>query len=417
MTISKIKSCVYRLLRRSERYTGTDMVYLAKGSFWLSLGNVIIIIGSLATAVAFANLIPKEVYGQYRYAISIFAILKLFTLGGMGTAVSRAVAMGYEGSVIQAIYKKIKWGTIGALSGLAISLYFYFNGNIALAITFLIVGLFVPFFETFNIYSSYFNGKKLFSNFAKYNAILEITTSIILVIVLFLTDNLYIILLSYFLSYTILRLLLLAITLNKYRLNNKVDPRTMSYGKHLSAMNILTSIANNIDKIILWHFLGAVMVALYSFALAIPNQIKVATNELKTLALPKFSAADPAIIKKTLAKKVFKACLFLAPIVFIYIIAAPFIFKIFFPKYTEAVLYSQIFSISILFTPQALFLTYLESQMKKKQLYFTSFFSPSLRILLFLILIPPFGIMGAIISFMAARAINFASLYYLFKKS
>ena len=36
--INKIKNRIYNILRQSEKYTQTDMVYLAKGGFWLTLG-------------------------------------------------------------------------------------------------------------------------------------------------------------------------------------------------------------------------------------------------------------------------------------------------------------------------------------------------------------------------------------------
>ena len=42
------KDKTYNLLRWSEKYTKTDMVYLAQGSFWLSLGYGANIVKGLA---------------------------------------------------------------------------------------------------------------------------------------------------------------------------------------------------------------------------------------------------------------------------------------------------------------------------------------------------------------------------------
>ena len=73
--IKKIKEKIYNLLRWSEKYTKTDMVYLAHGGFWLSFGQIISSLSSFLLAIAFANLLPKETYGNYKYILSIASIL------------------------------------------------------------------------------------------------------------------------------------------------------------------------------------------------------------------------------------------------------------------------------------------------------------------------------------------------------
>src|SRR5689334_12787395 len=71
-----------RLLRWSERYMKTDMVYLAKGSFWLTLGQVAASASGLLLVIGFANLLPKEVYGTYKLILSLAGIIASFSLTG-----------------------------------------------------------------------------------------------------------------------------------------------------------------------------------------------------------------------------------------------------------------------------------------------------------------------------------------------
>ena len=99
----KIKNRIYRLLRRSERHTKTDMVYLASGGFWLTVGQIISSAATFGLAIAFANLLPKETYGTYKFVLSIAGILTIFTLPGMVTSLTQAVARNFEGSVILAL--------------------------------------------------------------------------------------------------------------------------------------------------------------------------------------------------------------------------------------------------------------------------------------------------------------------------
>ena len=184
--IKKIKKSVYAFLRYSEKYTRTDMVYLAKGGFWVTSSNVFLAVMVFITTLAFANLLPKEIFGQYKYALSVFAILKIFTLPGMNTATMRAIVQGNEGTILRSIKSKISWGVIGTIFGFILAAYYCIQGNFSLAAVFITIGFFVPIFDTFSLYNAYFVGKKLFSIQAKFSIFLESITSLILIFSLLL---------------------------------------------------------------------------------------------------------------------------------------------------------------------------------------------------------------------------------------
>jgi len=68
--IERAKILTYKILRYSERYTQTDMVYFASGGFWLLLGQFISTISAFLLLIAFANFLPKEVFGTYQYILA-----------------------------------------------------------------------------------------------------------------------------------------------------------------------------------------------------------------------------------------------------------------------------------------------------------------------------------------------------------
>src|SRR3989338_1976898 len=144
MNYERVRGRLYRFLRWSERYTKTDMVYLASGGFWLTLGQIISSAATFGLAIAFANLLPKETYGTYKFILSIAGILSVLTLPGMMTALTQAVARGFEGSVIPALKLRVRWGMLAGLGNLVVATYYYFNGNTKLTISFLIVAAFLP---------------------------------------------------------------------------------------------------------------------------------------------------------------------------------------------------------------------------------------------------------------------------------
>ena len=66
-----------RFINWLQRIARTDIRYLTKGLFWFGVQHGTSIVGALATSVVFANVLPKEIYGTYRYILSIFGILMI----------------------------------------------------------------------------------------------------------------------------------------------------------------------------------------------------------------------------------------------------------------------------------------------------------------------------------------------------
>src|SRR5436190_679725 len=110
--MQNLRAKVYSLLRKSEAIFKTDMIYLAKGGFWQAFGQASSSIFSLFLILTFANLVPKETYGLYRYILSLAGILGVFTLTGMNRSVTQAVASGYDGALKTAVTYQLKWSLL-----------------------------------------------------------------------------------------------------------------------------------------------------------------------------------------------------------------------------------------------------------------------------------------------------------------
>jgi len=414
--ISLIKQKIYHFLRQSEKYTKTDMVYLVKGGSWLTLGQMVSAICSFLLALAFANFLPKETYGIYKYVLSMASLLAISTLPGIDTAIIQAISRGYEGSLIKGLKTKICWGILGGLASLGLAGYYYFNGNTTLTISFLVIAAFLPLMDSFNIYRAVLSGRKLFNIQVKYSILIRFFSVAALIIALFLTKNLFLILFIYFLSYALFRFIFLIITLKKFSLNTKEDPRTISYGKHLTIMRIINTLANYLDKILIFHYLGAAQLAIYSFAIIPPEQLKSFLKNIRTLALPKLSVRPKAEIKATIFSKMFKFALFITVGTVIYIFLTPTFYRVLFPQYTESIFYSQIFSISLITVVVALPNVALQAKIAKKQLYQLNICTSFIRIGLLFLFIHLYGLLGIILARVIGRFINLTITCWLVKK-
>jgi len=414
--MSYLKNKTNKLLEKGSTYFKTDLHYIARGGFWLTLAKIVTSLSSFASSIVFANFIPKEVYGAYRFILSYLSVLAIPTLTGIDTSLTKAVGRGYGGSIIPAFKTKIKWGLLGGLTSLGFAGYYLLQGNNTLAICFFISALFLPIMDPLQIYMAYLNGKHEYATYTKYHTILKIVVTILIVGTLFFTDNLFLIIISYLVSYTLLRLIFFIITIKKIKPTNETDTNIISFGKHLSLMNVLGTIAGALDKILVFHFIDGASLAIYFFSQTPVKLVWSMFGSLNVLALPKFSNNKTEILKSTLPRKILKFYLIVIPVIVVYIIAAPYFFKLFYPQYLSAVFFSQISILLLLFFPISFLNTALTSQSQTKKLYISSTTFSVIRITLLLILVPLFGIYGAIATSFATNIINLVLNFYLFFK-
>lgn len=414
LTMSKLKQRIKKLLVWSQKYTQTDMIYIAKGGFWLLLGNIIVFLLSFATMVAFSRWIPKETFGAYQYIISLVAILAIFTLPGMNTPLVRAIAKGKDGMLLLCAKTKLKWGSIGTGICLIGSLWYFFHQNFILGTSFLIASFLFPLPRVFNLSNSFWGGRKRFDIQNKYLIIINILEAAVLIPVIFLTNNLILIMLSYFVSRALFRGIFFNIALKNTK-NQEKDKETVSFGKHLTLMKVVTTFADKLDYIILWQFLGPISVAIYSFAQLSISRIK-GIIPITDLAMPKLSEKNIKDIKKSFLKKFLKLFILFIPFSLFLILILPYLYKILFPQYLKAIPYAQVLALTIILTPFSILTTSLVVEMKKRELYIIKSVTPVLQIILFLILIPIYGIWGVIIAILSTQLFNSALLLYFFKK-
>ncbi|PJE52734.1 MAG: hypothetical protein COV80_02345, partial [Parcubacteria group bacterium CG11_big_fil_rev_8_21_14_0_20_48_46] len=194
--IRHLRNKLYTLLRWSEKYTKTDMVYLTHGGFWLSFNKVVGMATSLALSIAFANLLSKESYGAYKYIISFVGILGVTTLTGMNTALSRSVSLGFEGSLRKVVKIKFLWGLLGMVGGILIASYYFYRGNALLGFGFLVIAILEPLIDSLIVHGAYLQGKKLFKISAILNSITQTTTVGMIIVSLALFKNVPLIILA-----------------------------------------------------------------------------------------------------------------------------------------------------------------------------------------------------------------------------
>ena len=90
----------------------------------------------------------------------------------------------------------------------------------------------------------------------------------------------------------------------------------------------------------------------------------------------------------------------------LYVLLIPYFFKLLFPQYIESIPYAQALGLLILSTPGMWLGQTLIAHMRKTELYVINTIHPIIKITLFAILIPIYGIWGVIYATLIAGALG-----------
>ncbi len=399
--IKDSKNRLIQLLRSFEHFTKTDNVYLAKNGTLLICTQAVSVLNGFVLYILISHFLTKEIYGQYKYFLSLFSLFSLTTFTGMEVAVLRAVAQGNDGAVEAGFKRKLMGGAIGSLLSCLAAAYYTYNGRADLALALIMMAIFAPWIYAANVYSSAFSGKKKFSSYTKINIATTLLAFVFMAIAFITVRNPVWLFLAFLVTSSTS---LIAYYIARQTLTNtNIGKDTFSFGTHLTKLDILGTIANNIDGILIFHFLGATSLAIYTFAIIPVEQMKGFLKSVQSIAMPKFSINSIAHTRTTIQRKIKLFMLGIAILMAVYILLAPSFFKFFFPAYTESILYSQVYCLSLIFAmPASLLVTLFMAKGLKKETTLFNVINYSIQIILLIFGAWLYGLWGAI----AARTIS-----------
>lgn len=410
--LDRLKTHIYNTLRWSERYTKTDMVYVASGGFWTTATQVVVIFSSIPLSIAFANWITPHEYGVYRYILTVSTVISAFSLTGLPIALARAAARGFEGSLHRAFMLNLRWSIPMVVIAFFASGYYALQENYVLAFGMGLIGLFMPLLNSGGLFGIYLSGKRDFRANMLYTSARTVFHTVLILAVLFVVPNLFAILFTYFAVQTASAFYYYR-KIRKRIASTSVDPEMENLSKHLSLMKLVGTVAEELDSLFLFQYIGGAELAVYSFAQMVPDVMSRFIKNISVLALPKFALRTDT---RGIGIKSFFISLLLLPPVLLYIIFAPYIFELFFPAYMASVPLTQALSLLLLING-ALPSAYLDSKGAIRAKYIINIAVSVVKIVSVSIGVLLFGIWGAVfarfVSRIFATIANFVALHYV----
>ncbi len=358
------------MIQTLSRLFRLNLSNILESGIWLTAYQTIVTISLFISSVAFANLLTPDSYGQYKYIMTIASIMSSLAPLGLATGVTKYTSEKFDGSFPLAVKKNLLLSGLFVLGNILVSTYYLYNENQIIGWSILGIGLIYPFIHSVNMYSAFLVGKKKIKEFSIYTGLSVFIVSMFMTISIVYIKN--IIALVYINSFvTLLINYYLYKRTIKYIENENVPNQSefTSYGLHQSGISLLSTISSQLDKVLVFQQIGSAPLALYSLATAIPDRIQSFFKSSTNIILPKFAEKSIREIKNNVIRQMFIFAIISLIGTIVYIISAPYIYKILFKQYSDTVLYSQVLALGIFTITSIIPLSALRVKNKNKELY------------------------------------------------
>lgn len=376
------------------------------GGSWLLFERLFFIVKGFILSLLFANFLTKETFGAYQFVMAFIGTACVFALPGMATAMIQAIARGQGGTLRLGVKLMFRYAFWGSFFLVGAALYATLKGHATGNLLLFLAPLLPVYAVVVGGWRSFLTGKERFQEAAKIGIVGETLMLLIFLGVIFLFPSEAALVLTAFL----VPICFYGIFLLKYLREATLEPAdesNLEFGKRLSWLYGVGVVASYVDKLVIGHFLGFAELAVFVIASIIPDQIRDAVRVVVGFVLPGFSRMeDTPMNRRIILKGIMVLFLLVTLAVGIYIFLAPLLFTWFFPKYAEAITYTQVAALASLTVPFMILDSYFRARKDDTTATRVALSGYVAGTVANLILIPFIGIWGAIIARAVSLGVN-----------
>jgi O-antigen/teichoic acid export membrane protein len=409
------KEKLKQILKKSEKYIKTDMLYLTSGGFWLGLSEARGVIVSMVTTILLAYFLPKESYGTYQYLISLGSIFGAFALTGLITSVRNDSALNINRSLKSSFRLYLLSSVPASIVQICLGLYYLTNQNVGFFLALVIFSFFIPLTNASSLFFPFLNGKEKFKEASNLGNLTIFLPSLIFIISLFFFRSPTAIVVAFVIPKALCNYLAYLIVKKKYAeqssyAESEQKEEGIRFAWHVSLINFISLIANRADGVILFQLLGPVGLASYLIAVSVPDRIQNIAKNLSAVLIPKITRLSAEEAEKSFNKKLPLILTVNILIIVCMIIVIPFAYTLIFPKYAESIRLAQIYCLSLVSLSSFFPLSTMVAKEKTSALYSSTLISSIFQILILACGAYYYGILGAVIAKIISKAAS--SLVY-----
>lgn len=386
-------------IRTLESHLKVDVRYIIKGSAFLLSPQIINALFAGVASVILANILSANDFGTYKYVIAIGGVLGAFSLNNVGVALTRSIARGFPGSIRPILKASLLGSLLPTVAALAGAVYYLFKGDFLFFGLLVILALVTPILKGIPWSGSVHEGFSDFKGSAIVDTIRIIIAGGSLIVAAVFNVPLFFIVATYFFSHALGTLIAFWYTLKRHPIAKDApeDAGCVRYAIHLSTMDMLSIVGSSIDSVIIFQLVGSEGLALYTIATVLPAYLSSPFRNIQRLALPRLSEKTHNESAWTFVRKELIIMGAASLVVLGYIVTAPLAMNILFPKYPDAVTYSQVYMLGLIFVG-SLIGAHLNSRIMIREKYILKGSLALVRVVLLFPFIAILGIWGAILA-------------------
>lgn len=381
---------------------GINVHGVAKHSVTLTAGHGVNVLRSLVTGYLVVRLMPKDMYGEYQFLVSMFGTVGALTLAGLPTAVSKSIAQqGNDAPLRWTLAVYAFFCALAALSLVGIIPFLHVWQRQELWPALLLAALcFVPSNAGVHAFGGIVRGRGDFGLAFRFTLITGVLVATCTLLMLWLYPSSLLL----FLCVTGIPALVSTVGalsyLSAYK-NMRADWSVLKYGLQLTLATLPVSLSWYLDKLLVSHYFGLKQLAVFSVAIALPEQLKTWGKELLPVAFRKQAQlSDSPAVRRKLAMVSGFGMLVVGTGVLAYIGVSPWVLPLLFPLYLAdmplILSINALAALSLLAMPLTLFVQFLEAQGRVRALTEANWVAAVVFVAALLVCVPLWGLMGAV---------------------
>ena len=400
----------------SEEPFGFDLRYFVRNGFWVLLSQLVEIIAGLVLSIVFARFASKEIYGQYNFLFSIFAMFSIISIPGFRNSLVRSMARGYDGVFRKSTRLSFLWSLAGLPFMVLIGAYYFHYDDRLMGLSLFAAAVLFPLYYAPVSWSAALQGKAKF-NYRSILLIIQLTVNALCIIfaILYAKDNLLLLFTANIASMALLNVLYYFWVKARFVYNNKDDRIWKASGYKLSVIPFVSNVYSYLDKIMIGLLMGNEALAVYSIATAVVGKLTIQQKQILSIVQPKLYGGKTEKRLFRFSPKYFMLSVAFSVIVVLFL---PYLMDLFYgEKYAESVIYAQLYMICFpLAGLAALFNSILIALDDINKIVITRISALVLNLLLYVLLIPLFEMYGAIAASVAYYALTVLMFYVFIRK-
>jgi O-antigen/teichoic acid export membrane protein len=359
----------------------------------------------LVLVVLLFRLLDKEQVAEYGYILTIVAVCAIFGIQEFQNTISQSVARGFPGTYRRAVPLAFSSSLLGTVVLAGFAGWFLWSGNLELGDGFVIAAAVFPFFQGLNQWKGVYLGEKDFTRFAKVEATNAITKAALIVAALFaFPGSIVAPVLVFFAIPAIQNIWQTRLCHGRIKASALDEHGAINYGFRANLYSAIGIVSNHLEKILIFALLSPAHLAIYMAAEKFAELLQSLVQDFAAVLGPRFSTIKKYTKQLDERLKLFSVAIGAVIAAFAIFVLPGLLVLIFGSAYQESVIYAQILVCGVAVRNVAtLRFRFIRSQLDMVSYKSVLIYSSLGRIVASLILIPVFGLGGAVASVFAHR--------------